>query len=454
MTSMEMCREIGIRIGEKGGKCYFVGGCVRDGIMGKSIKDIDIEVHGVEPNTVREVLSSLGVVNEFGVSFGIFNLKGYDIDIAMPRCETCTGRGHRDFDVYIDPHLGEEKAARRRDFTVNALMKNVVSGEILDFFGGLEDIGRGVIRHVNDESFAEDPLRVLRACQFAARFEFSIDPVTRELCRSIDISTLAGERVYGELVKALMSAERPSIFFEELRKMDQLSVWFPEVKALLGVEQPPKHHPEGDVWTHTMMVLDEAAKERHRAKQPLYFMLSALCHDFGKPETTTNKDGVIHSIEHEYAGIDRARDFLSRIYCGNELIKYVKNMVKMHMRPNMLASCCEKQKSFNKMFDLSVCPEDLLLIAKADYHGRGGFIDYEKTEEKLKKRLCEFFRIMERPYVMGRGLIEAGLIPDKSFTKLLERSHKLRLAGVPKGIALKEVRTLSRELKKTGAEEK
>ena len=225
LSSVEMCRKIGQKIAEKGGKCYYVGGCVRDEILGRSTKDIDIEVHLVTPDALREALSELGEVNEFGVSFGIFNLKGYDIDIAMPRLETCTGRGHRDFDVYVDPFLGEKKAALRRDFTVNALMKNVLTGEILDFFGGVEDRQDGVIRHVNDSSFAEDPLRVLRACQFAARFNFKIHEQTVELCKNIDITTLAGERIYGELIKALKSAEKPSVFFEELRKMNKLSPW-------------------------------------------------------------------------------------------------------------------------------------------------------------------------------------------------------------------------------------
>lgn len=446
MTSIELCREIGVRIEKKGGKCYYVGGCVRDEIMGRHLKDIDIEVHGVDPDRVREVLSELGTLNEFGSSFGIFNLKGYDIDIAMPRKEKCTGRGHRDFDIYIDPYLGEEKAAKRRDFTINALMKNVVTGEILDFFGGLDDIKRGVIRHVNDESFTEDPLRVLRACQFAARFEFSIDESTVELCKRIDITTLAGERIYKELLKALSSSKKPSIFFEELRRMNQLSTWFAEVEALIGVEQPENHHPEGDVWTHTMMVLDEGAKLREFAKEPDNFMFSALCHDFGKPDTTTNKNGVIHALEHEAEGVKHANCFLKRIYGGNNLVKYVENMILMHMRPNMLASQSDKQKKFNKMFDESICPEDLLLLAKADSQGRGKKNDYGETEKKLRDRLSKFYEIMEKPYVMGRDLIDLGMVPDRNFSLLLERAHKLRLAGVEKETALGEVIAYAREL--------
>lgn len=446
MTSIEMSRKIGEKIAEKGGKCYYVGGCVRDEILGRPIKDIDIEVHGVSPEVVRKVLGQLGEVNEFGVSFGIFNLKGYDIDIAMPRKEICTGRGHRDFDVYIDEALGEKKAAMRRDFTVNALMKNVVTGEILDFFGGIEDIKRGVIRHVSDESFGEDPLRVLRACQFAARFEFKIHEDTLELCRGIDISTLAAERVYGELLKALGSAKKPSIFFEELRKMDQLSVWFPEVERLAGVPQPPKHHPEGDVWTHTMMVVDKAAELRHLAEKPLMFMFASLCHDFGKPDTTAEINGALHAFDHENAGKPIALRFLERLYCSNELIKYVKNMVQLHMRPNMLASQQAKQKSFNKMFDLSICPVDLLLLAQADHLGRGIYDDYTEIQCILQRKLDVFKKTMEKPYVMGRDLIDAGLVPDRNFSLLLERAHKLRLSGIEKEVALKEVLKYSREL--------
>ncbi len=448
MTREEMALAIGKKVTENGGRCYFVGGFVRDRLLGNKTKDIDIEVHGVEPQRLRMLLHELGDVNEFGVSFGIFNLKGYDIDIAMPRSETCKGRGHRDFDIYIDPNLGEKKAALRRDFTINALMQNVITGEILDFFGGLGDLKNGIIRHVNDESFAEDPLRVLRACQFSARLGFPVAKETVELCREIDISTLAPERIFGEMEKALMQSQAPSVFFETLRRMNKLSPWFTELEGLVGVPQPPKHHPEGDVWTHTMMVLDRAACQRLMAKYPLYYMLSALCHDFGKPLVTVETEGVIRSIGHEIEGLPVVEGFLKRITSEKELRRYVLNMTKLHMRPNQLVAQESRQKSFNKLFDDSYCPEDLCLLSQADHEGRGMPVDYAPIRAVLKEKLEEFKIIMAEPYVMGRDLTAAGLVPDSDFSKILEYAHKLRLGGVKKEIALQEVLKYARGLGK------
>lgn len=185
----------------------------------------------------------LGSRTEMGASFGVYGLRGYDIDIAMPRQEEATGRGHKDFKIYVDPFLGTYKAAMRRDFTINAMMQDVLTGEIIDHFGGQEDLKKGVLRHVNPHTFAEDPLRVLRAAQFAARFSFSIAPETIELSQTMDLTTLAHERVMSELEKALLKAAHPSIFFEQMHKMNQLDDWFLHLTQLIGVKQPKKYPP-------------------------------------------------------------------------------------------------------------------------------------------------------------------------------------------------------------------
>lgn len=446
LNSEEMSVKIAQKVAHHGGRAYYVGGCVRDRLLKKATKDIDIEVHMIHPDALRSILSELGTVNEYGVSFGIFNLSGYDIDIAMPRKEKCTGRGHRDFDIYVDPFLTPEKAALRRDFTVNALMMDVLTGEILDFYGGLKDLEKGVIRHVNDESFAEDPLRVLRACQFCARLGFTLHPSTLELCRSIDIRTLAPERIFGELKKALLSAAKPSVFFELLRRMGKLSPWFSELEDLIGVPQPPKHHPEGDVWTHTMLVLDKAASLKDQARQPLYFMVSALCHDLGKPSTTEVVNGALHSFGHESAGIPIAKGLLDRISGEKDLERYVENMILLHMRPNMLLGVECKPKSFNKLFDQSLCPDDLILLSEADFEGRDESFVYGERRDMLLFRLNEFKELMSRPYVMGRDLIGAGLKPDRNFSKILDHAHKLRISGVEKEIALKDCIAFAKNL--------
>ena len=386
-----MARRIAEEVAKAGGRSFFVGGYVRDLLRHRETKDIDLEIHGIAVQKLEEILDGLGERTVMGASFGIFGLAHYDLDIAMPRTEESTGAGHRDFSVFVDPFIGPVKAAMRRDFTINAMMKDVLTGELLDFFGGREDLARGLIRHVNDRSYAEDPLRVFRAAQFSARFVFRIAEETRALSSTIDVGALAGERVMGELEKALLKADRPSIFFEELRAMRQLSVWFPELEASIGVPQEQRFHPEGDAWTHTMQVLDEAAALRDQAEYPLGFMLAALCHDFGKALTTEEIDGVYHAYGHETAGLPLTERFLSRLTGETRLKSYVGNMVLNHMRPNVTAARAKHEKSFMRMFDSSCCPEDLLLLAKADALGsglRGGgelpMLIYGLKEEKLR----------------------------------------------------------------------
>lgn len=445
--NMEMARRIAEAVDSAGGVAYFVGGYVRDLLMGEAGKDIDVEIHGLTPDELKGILDSLGQRLDIGESFGIFGLRGYSIDIAMPRRESCRGRGHRDFDIFVDPHIGTLGAARRRDFTINAMMQNILTGEIIDHYGGREDLEKKLIRHVDGHSFAEDPLRVLRGAQFAARFEFEIADETVELCSQMDISTLPRERILGELEKALLKATRPSIFFEMLRRMDQLDVWFPELKSLIGIEQNPKYHTEGDVWVHTMMVLDQAAKLREFAKSRLGFMLSALCHDYGKAICTEIIKGEIHCYGHEVAGLPLVKAFMNRITSEGGLTKYVLNMAEHHMKPNALAAQGASVKSTNRMFDCSVDPEGLLCLAIADGLGKTSPREYVSYNDFFRERLATYREYMARPFVMGQDLIDAGLKPDKRFSEYLEYAHKLRLAGVEKESALKQTLSLARKRK-------
>lgn len=442
---LQMAREIALQAARQGGRTYFVGGFVRDALLGRENKDVDIEVHGITPRCLSDILDSLGQRITIGESFGIFNLKGYSLDIAMPRKEELRGQGHRDFDIFVDPFIGTERAARRRDFTFNALMQDVLTGEIVDHFGGQADLEQGILRHVNDATFAEDPLRVLRAAQFAARFDCRVAPETIALCRRMDLSHLPRERIAGELEKALLKAERPSVFFAVLRQMEQLEIWFPELKALIGVAQNPVYHAEGDVWNHTMLVLDEAARLRSRTREPLWFMLSAVTHDFGKAVCTGEKDGVLHAYDHEKLGLPPAKAFLRRITSETKLISYVLNMTELHMKPNTVAGVQSAVKVTNRMFDQSVDPEGLICMALADDRGRISSVHTESNEAWLYRRLEIFRETMARPYVMGRDLIAAGLTPGEDFTQILQYAHKLRLAGVDKDSALKQVLAFARQ---------
>ena len=444
----ETARRIAQEVQRLGGSVYYVGGCVRDRLLGRESKDLDIEVHGVTPQQLEIVLDRMGGRRTVGVSFGVYGLAGCGLDIAMPRREAAVGRGHRDFTVEVAPWLGPERAARRRDFTVNALMEDVLTGQVLDFFGGREDLRRGLLRHVDDHSFPEDPLRVLRGAQFAARFGFTVAEETVALCRTMDLSALSRERVEGELQKALLQAPRPSIFFRTLDTMHQLRPWFTEVQRLQGVPQPPRYHGEGDVWEHAMAVLDTAAELRPQAAQPMALMLAALAHDFGKVAATTESGGVIHAYGHEEAGLPPAEDFLRRVIGEKALHRCVKNLVALHMKPNAMALSGASVKSTNRLLDAAIEPGDLILLALADHRGSRCDPPRPDPEPFLRQRLEIYRAAMARPMVTGSDLISAGLTPDRDFSQLLAYARKLHLAGLDREAALRQTLAYARKLSK------
>ena len=448
MSEAGIEKRIAELVSEAGGRTFYVGGFVRDRLMGRPNKDIDIEIHGISPAQLHEILGMVGEPLAFGQSFGVFSLRGIDIDIAMPRREKATGRGHRDFEIEMDPFIGTYKAARRRDFTINALMQDVLTGEVVDHFGGMDDLRAGIIRHIDPETFIEDPLRVLRGAQFAARFGFRIAPETVELCKGIDLSALSRERIEEELKKALLKSDKPSVFFEEMRRMEQLDVWFPELGQTIGLEQDPVFHPEGDVWVHTMEVIDRAAAVRDKTSDPFSFMLLALTHDLGKIVTTETINGRIHSYEHETKGLPLVEAFVSRITGERKIIDYVLNMVPLHMRPNVAAYSKPRIKSTNRMFDAAAAPEDLIYFAMADKPVISGTDPFSGDSGFLFERLRIYEDMMAKPHVMGRDLIEAGLEPGEYFSELLAYAHKLRLAGVDKENAMKQVLAYNRKARK------
>lgn len=443
--TVAMAETLARQVAEAGGRAYYVGGYVRDRLLHQQNKDLDVEVHGISPAQLEAILDGLGQRLEMGKSFGVYGLKDYQLDIAMPRRETAIGRGHRDFTVDVDPFIGTEKAAMRRDFTVNAILEDVLTGQLVDHFGGLDDLRQGVIRHVNSQTFPEDPLRVLRAAQFSARLGFPIAGETLRLCSQIDLSTLTRERIFEEMRKALLKADKPSVFFTALRQMNQLHFWFPEVEKLIGVEQNPVYHAEGDVWNHTMMVLDEAASRRNQAKNPMGLMLSALCHDFGKVVTTRVIDGVIRSFNHETEGLPIVAKFLGRLTSEVALLKLVPNMVALHMRPGALQRQNSSVKATNRLFDLALEPDDLLLLSLSDMGGKLPKEDPAPAKAFLEKRLNAYRELMRRPQVTGQDLIDAGLKPGKNFSALLAHAHNLHLSGMEQSIALRQTLAYARE---------
>lgn len=431
MDRFEAAQTLASLVAGQGGRAYFVGGCVRDHLRGETSADLDIEVHGLPADRLLPILQTLGHTSAVGASFGIFILPEFDIDVALPRTETRIGGGHRDFSVVPDPTLSLREAARRRDFTVNAMMMDVLSGELIDPFDGRGDLSRGILRHVDDVTFAEDALRVLRGCQFAARFGLRIADETVALCAKMPLGDLSRERVEEELKKALLKAEKPSVFFESLRKMGQLAPWFSEPAQMLGVEQDAIFHPEGDVWTHTMQVLDRAAALRSRACDPYRFMLLALCHDLGKITSSTEKDGRIHAYGHETAGLPLVQSFIGRLTANRETMRYLLNMIPLHMKPNRFVQDGSSLTAYCRMFDAAASPEDLILFAKADSESS----DTELLTEKYR----EFQARMAQPFVTGKDLLAAGVAPGKDMAALLRQAHGLRLAGVDRETALRQI---------------
>ena len=463
------------RVAELGGRAYMVGGAVRDEIMKRPIKDVDIEVHGISGAVLETVLKELGKPLRFGSAFGVYSLAGHQIDIALPRSERKAGNGHRDFEIEIDPFIGIKEAARRRDFTMNALLKDILSGEIADPYGGTEDIKKRIIRHIDDKKFGEDPLRALRAAQFRSRFGFQVAPSTISICRALDLRNLSAERVEMEMKKALLESRRPSEFFECLREMGQLGYWFQELEQLIGLEQNPVFHPEGDVWTHTMMVLDRAARFRPCVSDPYTFMLLALTHDLGKITTTEFVNGAIHAYGHEIQGAEIAERFLDRVCHGSDIKRYIANMIPNHMRPNKIAESRSAVKKTNHLFDNVLAPSDLIYFAICDKPKLPHVLQsqdkdsikvemdkgiekelYTTTENEREQERIDFLfdrlevyrETMAKPYVTGKDLIINGVMPGEDFGTILEYAHKLRLAGIPKDNALRQTISYAIKLRK------
>lgn len=449
-----MAKKIAEKVAYYDGCTYYVGGCVRDSILGIDNKDIDIEIHKITPDVLINILSELGEIQTIGNSFGIYNLKGYNIDIALPIQEKCRGTGHKDFEVYVDPYIGIHAAARRRDFTINALMKNVLTGEIIDEFNGLNDLKNHIIRHVDSGTFREDPLRVLRACQFAARFNFKIAPETIELCKSMNLSALPKERIAGELTKALLKADKPSIFFDSIYECGQTE-WFKEVYALKGIKQNSVYHPEGDAYMHTMSVLDQAGElfstGIDNPDRYLPFMLSALCHDFGKINTTeVNDKGRLCALDHEITGIPIANEFLNRIYNNKNFNKYVDNMIEYHMKAHSCFNNNAKVKSTNLLFDKLLYPRDFIHLVYADSTGHdldnlddkqfNMFLDKAMDEnEFLVDRYLDYKKRVSEPHIVANDLIDIGLKPSPLFKTILDKAWNMHLKGVKKEYVLKQI---------------
>ena len=422
-------------------RAYLVGGCVRDSLLGIPQKDFDLEVYGVDYETLARQLSAHGRVDLVGKSFGVVKFSsasGGQWDFSLPRRDSKTAVGHKGFDVAFDLDISPREAASRRDFTINALMFDPRTGEYLDFFGGREDLEKRVLRHTS-AAFVEDPLRVLRGMQFAARFDLTPAPETIALCRSIvhTFPELAIERVGLEWFKWAQLSQRPSAGLRFLKDTGWLR-HFPEVAALDGTAQDPEWHPEGDVFTHTCFCCDALAELNEwqaadvTTRQVLMF--AVLAHDFAKPQTThtAEREGRMRIVSpgHEEQGGPLAEAFLTRIGSPNELKTRVVPLVTHHLAHLQAVSDRAVRRLANFLKPATI--SELCLVMTADCFGRPpkprlmpeGVVQLRLKAEELRLRDSA-----PKPLLQGRHLIARGMKPGKEFGALLETAFEAQLEG-------------------------
>jgi len=436
--TLDLAQRIALAVKAAGGRALVVGGWVRDRLMSGGVsdaKDLDLEVFGVPADRLRPILESFGRVETVGESFQVYKICG--IDVSLPRRESKSGRGHRGFDVTGDPTMTIEDAARRRDFTINAIAWDPLSGEYLDPFNGRADLERRLLRIVDPATFPDDSLRVLRAVQFAARLDLTVDDRTRELCRTIPLDDLPAERVWGEIEK-LLAARRPSIGFALAMELGVVRKLFPELDALAGCEQEPEWHPEGDVWVHTLQVIDRARERVDDLPRPqrIAVMLGAVCHDFGKPATTAFIDGRIRSMDHEDQGVAPASAFLDRLNVhsidGYDVRAQVLGMVAQHLKPGMWFKVRDEvgDGAFRRLAQ-KVDLELLARLAKADCLGRApGTFDCSAMDWFLDRaRSLGVEHRPPPPILLGRHLLQLGLKPGPEVGWILKSVYDRQLDG-------------------------
>jgi tRNA nucleotidyltransferase (CCA-adding enzyme) len=448
---------------------YLVGGFVRDELLGITSKDADIEVFGMASEELEKRLHELfdGNVVTVGRSFGVFKVMlggGVDVDVAIPRRESKSGKGHKDFVVEGDPTMTIEEAARRRDFTINAMYRDLASGALVDPYGGANDLKNKVLKAVEVKTFGEDPLRVYRAVQFVARFGLTVEEETFELMKGMvedgELDHLPAERVTGEIKKLLLQAERPSIGFEAMRALGIIEIYYPELLVLADTPQEPDWHPEGDVWIHTMMVIDAAAKianskigsgnpfECFTDEERLQIMLCALCHDLGKPSTTAigEKDGVqrIRSLGHEEAGVEPTKSLLAKWTFGQAALEAALASAKEHLKPGMLSMQVDRGYMNQEQYINStrkllkrihpVSWRILLAISESDYRGRTlpgvdtePYIAGERMREAI--RSAKLDEAPTKPLISGSDLIPLGVEPGAKMGEIIKQVEAARDAG-------------------------
>ncbi len=420
---------------DAGGRPFLVGGCVRDALLQVPVLDVDIEVYGLGTRQIEAALRKEFGIITVGAAFGVTKLKDFPVDVSVPRRENRTGAKHTDFDVQADPSMTPKDAAERRDFTLNAIMWNPFTGEVVDPWGGVADLQARRLRHVSAK-FAEDPLRVLRAMQFAARFEFSVAKETVALCASLSQADLPPERLMEEWTKLILRGVKPSVGLNFLRDCGW-SKFYPELHAMIGVPQDPEWHPEGCVWTHTGLCLDAFAKARvGNRDEDLIVGLSVLLHDVGKATTTKKEphDDRWHAYGHEEASFNLAPKFLSQITREVKLIDSILPLVRWHAQPWELFRAKAGDAAVRRLANKVVRIDRLVRVDEADRKGRGSKSTAEPSPQGiwLTERAAALHLQDSAPkkIVLGRHLIAMGHKPAGWFSQVLDEAFEAQLDGV------------------------
>ena len=430
---------------DAGGRPRLVGGCVRDWLLGLEAKDYDVEVGGLNLDTLHRLLAPFGATDLVGRSFGVIKLRlgEADYDFSLPRRESKIGAGHRGFRIDPEPNLDDEAAAARRDFTINAISFDPLDGGIIDPLLGEKDLRAGILRHAGP-SFVDDPLRVLRAMQFAARFDFKLAPETIALCAEMadQHAELPLERIWGEWDKWAVKSVRPSRGLEVLAQTGWIR-HYPEIASMRGTPQEAQWHPEGDVFVHTQHCLNAlVASEGWQASQPQrrrVLSFAVLAPDFGKPQTTeyADKRGVMRWVSpgHESAGGPLAETFMQRIGAPKDLHEPVRALVVHHMlhhrenQPNYTDT--QMRRLARRLIPATI--EDLCEVMSADACGRPPIAPNSSlrliAEMRTQAQALALRTQPPQPILLGRHLIARGMQAGPSFKPLLHEAFEAQLDG-------------------------
>lgn len=417
--------QVAMKIKAKGGQAYLVGGVVRDLVInllevdvsiieieknytitalpaptqvfddsensdrkiskiGVDIKDIDIEVHGISMSDLEIILKQFGPINLVGKVFGVLRIASIDIDWSLPRIDS-SGRKPK---VEINENIDLKTALRRRDLTMNAMAINILSGQLIDPFGGIQDIKARVLRTPDINFFKEDPLRFYRIMQFIGRFNMHPDLELNNICSSMDIKTISKERIEMEFEKLLLLSRRPSLGIRWIHEIERIKEILPELADTIGILQESAWHPEGDVFEHSMQALDASAQLSYDSEyEKLVCMYAALCHDLGKVTTTKLINGKLRSFGHDMAGVPLTKSLLNRITLKKELIKSVCALVETHMQPLMFEKNNAGLVAYKKLaVKLEQAKVNILMLSKvalADRRGRNGCGGHEPLKTDI-----------------------------------------------------------------------